>query len=596
MCCRIVGIINHSQNAQEIEQTVVRMRDSMSYGGPDGAGFWADAELGVAFGHRRLALIDLSAAGNQPMLNKSKTLCICFNGEIYNFKEIRKELIKKGYVFDSQSDTEVILAAFEEYNTKAFEKLNGMFAFALLDLQAKQVYLVRDSAGIKPMYYALQNNTLTFASEIRAFKASHVEYAEQPIWKSLFLSFGHLPEPYTTLKDVSILPKGHYLQYDLQKKTSKVQAFFSNQFVEKITDYRDAVQQVRESFILAVERHLIADAPVGIFMSGGVDSSLIALIADKILKKENNHTLSIVFKESKYSEKKYQEIVAAKLRNKHEYIEVSSEDFYRNFEDIRKAADQPSIDGINTYFISKFAKQAGLKAVLSGLGADELFGGYSTFKRATYLPYISFLPPVAFKMLSKALQDKYKKAAFLALPDKLGQYLFFRGIFTPDVVAKILGTTENEINCNLEKVFLGNQINTLSLGNQISWQEFNLYMQNQLLKDSDVMSMWHSLELRTPFLDKDFVSLAHHISANTKFYSTSRTKELLLAAFDDILPQEIWNRPKQGFVFPFQEWLQKQSALLQIDENKNQTVRQLATQFKQGKLHWSRLWAIQQVM
>jgi asparagine synthase (glutamine-hydrolysing) len=596
MCCRIVGIINHNQNAQEIEQTVVRMRDTMSYGGPDGTGFWADSKLNVAFGHRRLALIDLSAAGNQPMLNKHKTLCICFNGEIYNFKEIRKELVQKGYVFDSQSDTEVILAAFEEYNTKAFEKLNGMFAFALLDLQAKQVYLVRDSAGIKPMYYALQSHTLTFASEIRAFKASPVEYAEQPIWKSLFLSFGHLPEPYTTLKDVSILPKGNYLQYDLQKKTSKVQPFFSNQFVEKITDYKDAVQQVRESFILAVERHLIADAPVGIFMSGGVDSSLIALIADKILKKENNHTLSIVFKESKYSEKKYQEIVAAKLRNKHEYIEVSSEDFYRDFEDIRKAADQPSIDGINTYFISKFAKQSGLKAVLSGLGADELFGGYSTFKRATYLPYTSFLPPAVFKILSKLMQDKYKKAAFLALPNKLGTYLFFRGIFTPDMVARILGTTENEINSHLEKVFLGNQINTLSLGNQISWQEFNLYMQNQLLKDSDVMSMWHSLELRTPFLDKDFVSLAHNIGANTKFYSTSRTKELLLAAFDDILPQEIWNRPKQGFVFPFQEWLQKQSALLQIDENKNQTVQELAAQFKQGKLHWSRLWAIQQVL
>ncbi len=596
MCCRIVGIVNPTQTSEQIAQTVEKMSAAMAHGGPDGSGFWAKPDQHLAFGHRRLALIDLSAAGNQPMQNRKQSLCICFNGEIYNYKEIRKELKAKGYSFATESDTEVILTAFEAYGTAAFEKLNGMFAFALYDDTTKQLYLVRDSVGIKPMYYAQQGNSLVFASEIRAFKASGYAYTEQPSWKPLLLTFGHLPEPYTTLKEVTILPKGHYLQYDLRNGLKSVVQFFANKFTEQLLDYQEAVQQVRQTLVAAVERHLIADAPVGIFMSGGVDSSLIALIADKILKKENNHTLSIVFNESKYSEKKYQEIVAKELRNQHQYIEVGSKDFYDHFADIRHAIDQPSIDGINTYFISKFAKQAGLKAVLSGLGADELFGGYSTFKRAKYLPALQFLPAFAFKGLSKITKDQYKKFAFLALPDQLGVYLFFRGLFTPDVVAKVLDCTEQEIYCQLEKVFLGNQINTLSLGNQISWQELNLYMQNQLLKDSDVMSMWHSLELRTPFLDKDFVSLAHQISAQTKFYTTSRTKELLLAAFDDILPPAVWNRPKQGFVFPFQEWLQKQASLLQTKEQKNPVVGQLAKQFEQGNLHWSRWWAVEQVL
>lgn len=611
--CRIVGIIDKSITSETLKQNTLKMRDAMQHGGPDGFGFWANDTLALAFGHRRLALLDLSEAGQQPMFSENKNFVICFNGEIYNFKELRDELKTKGFQFHTQTDTEVILAAFEAYNTDAFAKFNGMFAFALVDLKQKKLYLVRDSAGIKPMYYSFQDNKLIFASEIRAFKALQNNYTEQPLWKPLFLTFGHLPEPYTTVKEITILPKGHFICFDLnnisnnanntaiaQKITKTQTSFYQNTFSESLTDYKKSVKLVRESLINAVERHLFADAPVGIFMSGGVDSSLIALIADKILKKENNHTLSIVFKESKYSEKKYQEVVAAKLRNEHQYFEVGDNDFFDAFEDIKKASDQPSIDGINTYFISKFAKQAGLKAVLSGLGADELFGGYSTFQRAKYLPYTQFIPKFAFKQTANFMSDKYKKIGFLGIENQIGKYLFFRGLFTPDVVANLLNVSEQEVYQAIEQVFLENQVNKLSLGNQISWQEFNLYMQNQLLKDSDMMSMWHSLELRTPFLDKDFVTLAHNIDAKTKFYSTNRTKELLLAAFEDILPQEVWNRPKQGFTFPFQEWLQKHPELLSNNQGNNHTnskvIANLVTQFQQGKLHWSRMWAIMQVL
>jgi asparagine synthase (glutamine-hydrolysing) len=603
--CRIAGIIDSATSTEVLETTVSKMIGAMARGGPDGLGIWADSNIGLALGHRRLALLDLSEAGHQPMYSQNKNLVITYNGEIYNFKELRKELIDKGLRFYTQTDTEVILAAYQTFGTDCFAKFNGMFAFALVDLQAKKLFLVRDSAGIKPMYYSLQNNTLLFASEIRAFQAIPNKYQEEPLWKTLFLTFGHLPEPYTTVQEITILPKGHFISFDLQnlnkntgnltKIAAKETVFYQNTFTETIKEKASAVKLVRETFIAAVERHLVADAPVGIFMSGGVDSSLIALIADKILKKENNHTLSIVFKESKYSEKKYQEIVAAQLRNTHQYFEVGDKDFFEAFEDIQQAADQPSIDGINTYFISKFAKQAGLKAVLSGVGADELFGGYSTFQRAKYLPYTNYVPNFTFNFIANFATDKYKKIGFLGLPDQIGKYLFFRGLFMPKTVANLLDITEKEVYLSIEKIFVGNKVANLSIGNQISWQEFNLYMQNQLLKDSDVMSMWHSLELRTPFLDKELVDLAHQIDSNTKFYDSNRTKELLLAAFADILPEAVWNRPKQGFTFPFQEWLQKQTQLLQTTTNNNHTRKKLFADFEQGNLHWSRIWAVMQV-
>jgi asparagine synthase (glutamine-hydrolysing) len=609
--CRIAGIFAPNLAPETLQHEVIAMRDAMHRGGPDGVGQWTNAERGLSFGHRRLALLDLSEAGHQPMQSFDKNVVICFNGEIYNFREIRQELINKGLTFRTQTDTEVILAAYQMYGTKCFAMFNGMFAFALADLQKQKLYLVRDGEGIKPLYYALLHGKLIFASEIRAFKALKIEkFTEQPIWKHLFLTFGHLPEPFTTLSEVKILPKGTFITFALDNFSPKQnssntatnispiahETFDKPLFTNQITDYKTAVKLVRQTLIESVERHLFADAPVGMFMSGGIDSSLIALIADKILQRENNYTLSVVFKEPKYSEKKYQEIVASKLRNQHQYFEVSKQDFYESFADIKSAADQPSIDGINTYFISKFAKQAGLKAVLSGVGADELFGGYSTFQRAKYLPYLKILPNFTFKLVATLSKDKYKKIGFLALPDSLGNYLFFRSLFTPDMVSKVLDCTENEVYQALEKVFLGNQINTLSLGNQVSWQEYNLYMQNQLLKDSDVMSMWHSLELRTPFLDKEFVKLAHNIDAETKFYSTNRTKELLLAAFDDILPQEVWNRPKQGFTFPFQEWLLQHQALLNTGKEQNKTITTLLDSFRQGTLHWSRVWAILQVI
>lgn len=603
--CRIAGIVDSAASTEVLETTVSKMIGAMARGGPDGLGIWADSNIGLALGHRRLALLDLSEAGHQPMYSQNKNLVITYNGEIYNFKELRKELIDKGLRFYTQTDTEVILAAYQTFGTDCFAKFNGMFAFALVDLQAKKLFLVRDSAGIKPMYYSLQNNTLLFASEIRAFQAIPNKYQEEPLWKTLFLTFGHLPEPYTTVQEITILPKGHFISFDLQnlnkntgnltKIAAKETVFYQNTFTETIKEKASAVKLVRETFIAAVERHLVADAPVGIFMSGGVDSSLIALIADKILKKENNHTLSIVFKESKYSEKKYQEIVAAQLRNTHQYFEVGDKDFFEAFEDIQQAADQPSIDGINTYFISKFAKQAGLKAVLSGVGADELFGGYSTFQRAKYLPYTNYVPNFTFNFIANFATDKYKKIGFLGLPDQIGKYLFFRGLFMPKTVANLLDITEKEVYLAIEKIFVGNKVANLSIGNQISWQEFNLYMQNQLLKDSDVMSMWHSLELRTPFLDKELVDLAHQIDSNTKFYDSNRTKELLLAAFADILPEAVWNRPKQGFTFPFQEWLQKQTQLLQTTTNNNHTRKKLFADFEQGNLHWSRIWAVMQV-
>jgi len=379
--CRIAGIINIEDGFNSnLEAKVLKMRDSMSHGGPDGAGVYIDKGNGVLLANRRLSIIDLSSLGHQPMSDEKENIWITYNGEIYNHHELRKWLITKGHKFKSSSDTEVIIHAYEELGEKAFKKLIGMFAFCIYDRSRRLVYLVRDHAGIKPLYYSISNNNLIFASEIRAFKAINKGWEENPDWTIYFLIFGHIPEPYTTLKDVYMLPKGSFLKFDLKTKKYNICGYERLKFIDEIRNSEDATSGVRDLFKKAVQRHLISDAPIGVFLSGGIDSSLVTLIASQF-QGENLRTLSVVFNEKEYSEERYQDLVVNKIHSKHRAYLVTEEDFINHLNDIFSAMDQPTVDGINTYFISKCAKEEGLKAVLSGLGGDELFGGYPSFQR-----------------------------------------------------------------------------------------------------------------------------------------------------------------------------------------------------------------------
>jgi len=330
--CGITGIV--SFNDQQIDQiALIRMRDSLSHRGPDDSGVYANDKRTVAFGHRRLSIIDLSERGHQPMSGENGNLWIVFNGEIYNFLELRKELKSLGHSFSSSSDTEVIINAYSEWGEQCFEKLSGMFAFSIYDKQKNLLFLVRDHAGIKPLYYSITKDRLVFSSEVRALKSFESSWDEFDDWRIYFLTFGHIPEPYTTLKDVFMLPKGSFMRLDTTSGKFSVSEFTELKYSEKISDESEAIQLVRDTFTKAVERHLISDAPIGVFLSGGIDSSLIALLAHKF-QGDNLRTLSVVFNEKEYSEDYYQNIVRDRLSSRHKSYLVTENDFLDNLDDI----------------------------------------------------------------------------------------------------------------------------------------------------------------------------------------------------------------------------------------------------------------------
>ena len=578
--CRIAGIFDPS--LKNLQEQVVAMRDAMHRGGPDDAGLFVHSSLPLALGHRRLSLIDLSEAGHQPMIDAELT--IVFNGEIYNYLELRSTLQHYGHTFKTESDTEVILKAYRQWGVDAFEYFNGMFALALLDEKKQQLVLARDHAGIKPLYYYIDEHCLYFASEIRAFAKAEKVFEENERWRSAFLTFGHLPEPITTLKNVVPLTKGTALVIELPSLKKKVHRFFKWTFTGQLKNEDEALQLMRETLEQATERHLIADAPIGLFLSGGIDSSLLTLIASHT-KKDNLHTLSIVFNEKAFSEEKYQQLIIDKTGAKHQSFLVTKDIFNTQLEDAMEAMDQPTLDGINTYFISMYAKAYGLKAVLSGLGADELFGGYPSFQQQKKMKYVQKMPAGLLRGMQRFPDHRIRKLSYAGMQNTAAEYLSYRGIFTPVSVASLLDTTEQEIENDLIALSEYYPVSTLSNGNRVSWLETNFYMQNQLLKDSDFMSMWHGLEIRVPFLDKEVMLMAGAIDAAIKF-KTTPPKYVLVKAFENELPEAIWKRKKQGFTFPFEGWLKENEFI----KPSNTDEEQLYKKFQQKKLSWGRYW------
>jgi asparagine synthase (glutamine-hydrolysing) len=581
--CRIAGIID--KTSQQASLDVVAMRDAMKRGGPDNAGLYHDGEVKLALGHRRLSIIDLSDAGNQPMTDENQNIILVFNGEIYNYPALKQELITAGARFNTHTDTEVIIKAYQHWGNACFARFRGMFAIALYDKIKGELILARDHAGIKPLYYYHNNTSLYFASEIRAFESLKSKWQERTDWKVFLLTYGYLPEPVTTLKDVHPLEKGSYKIFNVHTLAARQEYFYQDTYSEDIQDLDVAKELIKNSLEQAVERHLIADAPIGLFLSGGIDSSLLTLLAQPH-KKDNLHTLSIIFDDKHFSEQHYQDIVVRKAQSQHRSFLLSRELFDEALPDILMAMDQPSTDGINSYFICKFAKEAGLKAVLSGLGADELLGGYSSFKMAGLLNRVKYVPGFFFGMADVLPKDKYKKLGFLERKDGIGEYLISRGYFNPRETARLLDMNLGEVNTSLQAISIPQKNAALSNGNRTAYLESNLYMQGQLLKDTDAMSMWHSIEVRVPFLDLDFINAVNSISSNLKF-GDKQAKYLLIESFKDILPREIWDRKKQGFVFPFQSWMKNNlGQFMPAQQDKRLTAR-----FENGKLSWSRYWA-----
>lgn len=579
--CRIAGIVDSLRYQDQLKADVELMISSMIHGGPDGRGLILDKT--ICIGHCRLSLLDLSNAAAQPMSNEDSTLFISYNGEIYNFKELKKELIYLGHTFKTISDTEVVLVAYKQWGIKAFSKFNGMFSMAIYDVLLQKIFLVRDPNGIKPLYYSTNNNQLIFASEIKAFKSFVSE--ENSYWKTLFLAYGNIPEPYTKWNGVYALPKSSYLEYNIASHTYSISEFkyISSRGFNSV-GYSDIQFELNN----AVQRHLISDAPIGLFLSGGIDSSILTLLAAK--QTDKLHTLSIYFNEGEYSEKYYQDIIVDKINSDHHALVLQKDNFTDNLEKILSDYDSPSNDGVNTWFISQFAKQNNLKAVLSGLGADEIFGGYPSFTRLNQLKIAHQYKSVINKF-SGVLPGNYKRLAFLKLSEEVSDYLLLRGFYSPSKIASILNISEAEVLETLNTCIpsTARKINTVT---DISLLEKEMYMQNQLLKDSDYMSMKHGIEIRVPFLDNDFLSMLTTMEESELIPNPGK-KETLINSFVDILPSEIYNRPKKGFQFPFREWMKDSEFIINAMNTK--AKKHEYNLFLSNKIHWSKIWALTQL-
>jgi len=366
-----------------------------------------------------------------------------------------------------------------------------------------------------------------------------------------------------------------------------LQSYKFYNYCEGNENFNEATAAVASELRAAVERHMVADVPVGVFLSGGIDSAILAKLAADVNHHEL-HFLSLYFNDNKYSEKKYQDILLKQLPGKGHQFLLTQQGFEAALPTAIAQMDMPCSDGLNTWFISRSAKMQGIKAVLSGIGADELFGGYPSFSRIAFALKLQQLPAAAFATAKFSYQKKWHRLAYLKLRGVKGLYLFLRGHFTPLQIAQQLGATEKEVWQILENSPVLPEIKSLSEKNQASWLELNLYMQNQLLRDADVMGMANGVEIRVPFLDTTFIQLLHGINSQVK-YSGQQSKSLLVEAHKNILPKAIYQRPKMGFAFPFADWLTQSNYMATEMQDANAATAAAYQQFLKGQLHWSQV-------
>ena len=571
--CGIAGILAYGESAAPVDEPeLLRIREHMIKRGPDGAGLWISPDRRVGLAHRRLSIIDLSETGAQPMATADGRLSITFNGEIYNYRELRRELEAKGYVFRTQSDTEVLLHLYADRGADMVLALRGMFAFGIWDARERALFLARDPFGIKPLYYADDGSTLRFASQVKALlKGGAIDTAPEPAGSAGFLLWGCVPEPYTLYRNILALPAGS--TFEVRAGAAHVpRTYFS------VGDTLSRAQQVERSFGFedrgalaealrdSVQRHLVSDVPVGVFLSAGVDSSLVASLA---LNKQQAllRTLTLGFREYKGlrdDEVPVAEKIAAALGTKHETHWISRADFGDEIATILEAMDQPSTDGVNTYFICREAARTGIKVALSGLGGDELFGGYPSFtdvpRLARWLRPAAFARfagrlsrAIAYPVLSRLTSPKF--AGLLEYGGSYeGAYLLRRALYMPWELREVLDPVA--VHVGLERLrtlpSLADTIRGIRSGHaRVAALEFSWYMRNQLLRDADWAGMAHSVEVRVPLVDLDlFRALAPWIVSGEPPGKTSAA-----AACAIPLKQELLRRPKTGFSVPVRQWI-----------------------------------------
>jgi asparagine synthase (glutamine-hydrolysing) len=568
--CGIAGILAYGPEAAQVDRDeLLRIREHMLKRGPDGAGLWLspDGRLGLA--HRRLAIIELSDAGAQPMLDPDTGNYIVFNGEIYNHAELRQGLQRDGYPVRSLSDTEVLLKLYVRDGVAMLKQLRGMFAFAIWDSARQQLFMARDAMGIKPLYLADDGQSLRFASQVKALLVGQVDTRPEPAGHTGFLLWGSVPEPYTLYRGIRALPAGHW-QVIQQGRVNPPEPFDSPRAallqtrVANPEATADAVHAVAQALHASVAAHMVADVPVGVFLSAGLDSNMIAASAARL---GDLRTLTLGFAEQQGSpgdETVWAEHAARQLGGRHSVSRISASDFADDRPALIEAMDQPSIDGINTWFVAKMAAAQGLKVALSGIGGDELLGSYPSFVQVPKLKQMASRVPHA-PGLARAVRVGLSGVAGLLPSPKYaglleygatlgGAYLLRRSLYMPWEIGHLIdpdmakaGLQELDTLARLDQSTAGLQSDRLAM----SALEMQWYMRNQLLRDADWAGMAHSLEIRVPFVD---TTLLRAFIETPSLAATQHKRELARVVAPE-LAEALLNRPKTGFAVPVHQWL-----------------------------------------
>src|SRR3990172_12889600 len=575
--CGIVGLCSLNKRT---DKTI------LTYRGPDDAGIYFDEECNVGLGHRRLSVLDLSSFGHQPMSNDNGSIWITYNGEVYNYREIREELIKEGYNFKSHTDTEIVIKAYEEWGIDCVHKFIGMFALAIWDRREKKLYLLRDRVGVKPLYYYHKDGLFLFASELKALM-KHPDFSKEVNYSvlSLYLRYGYISAPFTIFQNTYKLKPGHYLCFsnnDVRElKYWDIVDFYLQEPINTSED--EVVEELENLLIDSFKYRLVSDVPVGVFLSGGIDSSVVTALLQKNINTQLK-TFSIGFYEDRFNEAKWSKKIANYLETDHTEYYLSVKEAFNIIEKLPEIYDEPFGDnsGIPTYLVSSLARQ-NVTVALSADGADELFCGYNHYRSIIYLnrwflglpAYIRnsiikalplFSPPTVdsiyrtFKFFMpkvKGLRDKYEKWRNMLYEINDGNFLdmykFNTNRCTPNEITRLMENNyDSKFNTYFEDTF--RRLHNNDFITQMMAIEFKTWLVDDILTKVDRASMSVGLEAREPFLDHRLVQYVARIPVNLK-YKKGMSKYILRKILYKYVPVELLERPKKGFGIPLAEWL-----------------------------------------
>lgn len=550
--CGIAGIID--TKIEEKERTILNMVSKIVHRGPDDDGFYVDKYVGL--GMRRLSIIDLST-GRQPISSADGKLLIFLNGEIYNYKELKSELVARGHNFKTQTDTEVVLAMYEEYGPKMLLKLRGMFVFCIYNTETKNLFLARDFFGIKPLYYLVNKNKeiTAFSSEIKSFLSlSDFTPTVNDDAVLNYLSFQYNPLSETFFRDVYKLPPGHYLSINLLTNESHIEKYWSFEFrQDKTLDKEQTTKEIFETIEDSVAHHMIADVPVGAFLSGGIDSSIITTLMQKIRGDKKIKTFTVGFES--LTEGKEASETSDFLGTDHAEIKIGPEEYFNSLPKAVYHFDEPVADpsAIGLYFVAREARKH-VTVVLSGEGSDELFGGYNIYLAPFAKQKLDWVPKKIIRFFINLPFNFFGKNYLCRVSQKLEDwYIGNASIFKQKEVDSLWKGGQGK---KLSLSFLYKQTANLSDSTAMQFIDINTWLIGDILAKADKMTMANSLELRVPFLDIEVANLAKRLPDSFKWHS-GVTKYLLREAFRKVIPEPTRNRKKLGFPTPIRDWLNK---------------------------------------